>query len=210
MIIDWKDVQYRQSSCPVCGIGHSKQVLFEIAADHRGQSVLAADVVAFLRCPSCEVRYCDPLRSVDYETADSEGLKYYLEQGAGIDTMLEPLSMVDGRPIKRYLEIGCGFGFAMDYAHRMLGWRVRGFDPGYIAATGKELLDLPIDNNYFDAASVSEGEADLVLCSELIEHIPDPNKFILLLRRTLGENGLLLLTTPNGEAVSASRPRRSS
>ena len=168
--------------------------------------MLAADVVAFLRCPSCEVRYCDPLRSVDYETADLEGLKYYLEQGAGIDTMLEPLSLVDGRPIKRYLEIGCGFGFAMDYAHRMLGWRVRGFDPGYIAATGKELLDLPIDNNYFDAASVSEGEADLVLCSEVIEHIPDPNKFILLLRRTLVENGLLLLTTPNGEAVSPSAP----
>jgi hypothetical protein len=94
----------------------------------------------------------------------------------------------------------------MDYAHRMLGWRVRGFDPGYIAATGKKLLDLPIDNAYFDAASVSEGEADLVLCSEVIEHIRDPNNFILLLRRALGENGLLLLTTPNGEAVSPSTP----
>jgi SAM-dependent methyltransferase len=152
------------------------------------------------------VRYCDPLRSVDYETADLEGLKYYLEQGAGIDAMLEPLSLVDGRPIERYLEIGCSFGFAMDYARRMLGWRVRGFDPGYIAATGKELLDLSIDNAYFDAASVSQGEADLVLCSEVIEHIPDPNNFILLLRRALGENGLLLLTTPNGDAVSPSAP----
>jgi SAM-dependent methyltransferase len=206
VIIDWKSGQYRQSRCPVCGIGHSKQVLFEITVDHPGQSVLATDVIAFMQCPSCEVRYCDPRRSVDYETADSEGLKYYIEQGAGIDVMLEPLSLVDGRPIKRYLEIGCSFGFAMDYAHRMLGWQVRGFDPGYIAATGKELLDLPIDNAYCEAASVSAGEADLVLCSEVIEHIPDPNNFILLLRRALGENGLLLLTTPNGETVSPSAP----
>ncbi len=206
MIIDWQGGQYRQSSCPVCGSGHSKEVSFEIRVDHLGQGVLSPDVVAFLRCPSCEVRYCDPLRSVDYEIADLEGLKYYIEQGAGIDVMLEPLLLVDGRPIERYLEIGCSFGFAMDYLHRMLGWQVRGFDPGYIAATGKELLDLPIDNAYFEAASVSEGEADLVLCSEVIEHIPDPNNFILLLRRALGENGLLLLTTPNGEAVSPSAP----
>ncbi len=206
MIIDWKVGEYRQSSCPVCGSGGSKQRLFEITVDNQRRGVLSTDAVAFLRCPSCDVRYCDPLRSVDYETANSAGLKYYLEQGAGIDTMLEPLSLVDGRPITRYLEIGCSFGFAMDYARRMLGWRVRGFDPGYIAAAGKKLLDLPIDNAYFEAASVSVGEADLVLCSEVIEHIPDPANFILLLRRALGENGLLLLTTPNGDAVSPSAP----
>ncbi len=158
VIIDWKGGQYRQSCCPVCGSAGSKQRLLDIKGDHRGESVLSTDVVAFLRCPSCEVRYCDPLRSVDYETGDSEGLKYYLEQGAGIDVMLEPLSLVDRRPIKRYLEIGCSFGFAMDYARRMLGWQVRGFDPGFIAVTGKELLDLPIDNAYFDAASVGEEE----------------------------------------------------
>ena len=206
MIIDWKGGEYRQSSCPVCSSGGSKPVLFEITVDHGAERVLSTDAVAFLRCPSCEVRYCDPLRSIDYKTADSAGLKYYLEQGAGIDAMLEPLALVDGRPIKRYLEIGCSFGFAMDYARRMLGWQVCGFDPGYIAAAGKELLDLPIDNAYFEAASGSAGAADLVLCSEVIEHIPDPANFIQLLRRALGENGLLLLTTPNGDAVSPAAP----
>ena len=204
--INWKSAPHRRTSCPVCGRDGGQERFLEITVDHHLRSMLATDVIALLRCPSCDARYCDPLRSVDYETADAEGLKYYLEQGAGIDVMLEPLSLVDGRPIERYLEIGCSFGFAMDYASRMLGWRVRGFDPGYIAATGRELLDLPIDNGYFEAASVREGEADLVLCSEVIEHIIDPNNFILLLRRALGENGLLLLTTPNGEAVSPSTP----
>ena len=62
--------------------------------------------------------------------------KLLLEQGAGIRAMLEPLLLADARPIRSYLEIGCSFGFGLDYARRILGWQVRGFDPGFIAAAG--------------------------------------------------------------------------
>ncbi len=38
------------------------------------------------------------------------------------------------------------------------------------------------------------------MCSEVIEHIVAPNQFVALLRHALGETGLLILTTPNGDA----------
>jgi hypothetical protein len=205
--VNWQGEQFQWSNCPVCRISGSKRRVLEMVVGRNIQRSPANDVIGLLRCPVCDACYCDPLCSVDYEASDVEGLKYYLEQGAGIDVMLEPLSLVDGRPIKRYLEIGCGFGFAMDYARRMLGWEVRGFDPGSIATTGKKLLGLPIENAYLGSASIGKGEADLVLCSEVIEHIVDPNGFIEALRRVLGDHGLLLLTTPNSETLSPAMPR---
>jgi len=93
---DWKGAQHGPSSCPVCGSGGAKHRLIEITVERNLQRLLATDFIALLRCPACHACYCDPLRSIGYETADAEGLKYYIEQGAGVDVMLEPLSLVDG------------------------------------------------------------------------------------------------------------------
>ena len=194
----------RQSRCPSCREKRrGKKHLLDILIDADTQRALGAERIRLLHCTTCGARYSDPLRGADYTTGSKHALRLYLEQGAGVDVMLEPLSLVDGRPIRRYLEIGCSFGFAMDYARRILGWEVRGFDPGQIAAAGKEQLRLPIENTYFDTAdNIGAGEADLIMCSEVIEHIVAPNQFVALLRHALGDTGLLILTTPNGDALS--------
>ncbi len=171
------------------------------------QQSAGTDRVIILQCPACELRYCEPLVSVDYSEVDHDGLKFYLDQGAGIDVMLELLSLVDGRSIHSYLEIGCSFGFVMEYARSILGWEVRGFDPGVIAATGKTVLGLPIENTYFDVSDGHEGDVDLIYCSEVIEHIGRPQEFMGLIRRALRPEGLLLMTTPNGDALTAGAVR---
>jgi SAM-dependent methyltransferase len=193
----WRSDATRPSRCPLCGDDGAKSELLTIS----GLPAWAEqDEIALVHCAGCGVRYCDPLKTVEYETADEEGLKYYLENGAGIDVMLEPLSLVDGRPIRNYLEIGCSFGFAMDYARRALGWQIRGYDPGVIAGCGRDLLGLPIHNGYF-SGSEGEAPADLVFCSEVIEHVPQPHQFLRLLETAVDGDGILLLTTPNGEVV---------
>ena len=174
------------------------------ALSYRAESLrelAGGDEIGLLRCPACDVRFCDPLVSVDYAEADERGAKFYLECGAGIDVMLGALSLADARPVRHYLEIGCAFGFILDYARRMLGWQVRGFDPGGLARLGRNMLDLPIENGFFQAGRGFDDWADLVFCSEVIEHIPEPGPFLDLLGSALRPDGQLILTTPNGDAL---------
>jgi SAM-dependent methyltransferase len=201
MLIDWQDRSAKEARCPVCFHAGSIPQTFSFQAESL-RDLAGGDRVAMLRCPACDVRFCDPLVSVDYADADERGGKFYLESGAGIDVMLEALALADDRPVSRYLEIGCSFGFMLDYARRMLGWEVRGFDPGALARLGRDLLDLPIDNSFFQAGQGFDGWADLVFCSEVIEHIPDPASFLTLLSSALQPDGQLILTTPNGDALA--------
>ena len=112
-ILDWTGRTARPSHCPVCASDREKQVMLSIPryADHTGQDWPDLDLVC---CPACEVRYYDPPVIIEHKTGDL--LKFYIEQGAGIDVMLELLALVDERPVRNYLEIGCGFGFSLDYA----------------------------------------------------------------------------------------------
>ena len=41
-------------------------------------------------------------------------------------------------------------------------------------------------------------EADIIICSEVLEHVPDPFKFLLSLKNYLKKEGMIILTTPNG------------
>ena len=199
--VQWSRNPAQTSVCPVCGTGGLKPQIAKIT------SVTEGWTIKVLRCPSCQARYADPLCAANYHEADRHGLKFYLEQGAGIRTMLESLNIADSRPIRHYLEVGCSFGFVMDYARRILGWHIRGFDPGFIAAAGKQQLQLPIENAYFAGLPPSEARADLLLCSEVLEHIAEPRAFVIQLRGALNPGGLLLLTTPNGDALTETLPQ---
>ena len=201
MQIAWTDHRPVDAGCPACGERGGKPRDFSFRAESL-RALAGGDEVAMLHCPACGVRFCDPLASVDYADADERGAKFYLEAGAGLDVMLEAFAQADDRPVSRYLEIGCSFGFTLDYGRRILGWEVRGFDPGALARLGRKLLDLPIENRFFQTGQGFDDWADLVFCSEVIEHIPDPAPFLALLSSALKPDGQLILTTPNGDALS--------
>mgnify|MGYP001773304024 CR=1 FL=1 len=130
------------------------------------------------------------------------GVKFYIEQGAAPDTMVEPLFWVERCGIKRYAEVGCGFGFGLDFAREVMGWEVRGFDPSPLACTGRRFLDLPITTDYLGPATW-QGEApfDMLLASEVIEHVADPHRFLEEIIPALAPSGWLVLSTPNAAGV---------
>lgn len=86
----------------------------------------------------------------------------------------------------RVLDVGCGEGFTIDFLRdRFPGLRIDGVDlslpalcmartinPGLAAACGSA-LQLP----------VAAGAYDLVLCNEVLEHVPDPRGVLRELRR---------------------------
>lgn len=182
-----------QARCPLCaGEGPKEGVL---AADH----VLPGHPpVTLLRCPACGVAFLQDLAPPDYENEMAGMLDYYVEQGAGIDVMVEPLLRLPPESVRRCLDIGCSFGFALDFGRRAFGWEALGVDPSPLAAAGAEALGLPVSRSYFSAdLDLGPGAFDLALCSELVEHVPDPRSLLAAIRDRLSPGGLLVLSTPN-------------
>ena len=81
---------------------------------------------------------------------------------------------------KRYAEI-----YGLDLSENALKIAKKTF-PNFNFVQG-DTFNLPFKNNYFN----------LVVSSELIEHLPNDKKFIGEISRTLDENGILILTTSN-------------
>lgn len=101
---------------------------------------------------------------------------------------------------KRLLDVGCGDGAFLWAAHRTLrGVQLEGFDPnsdaqrlarGMLAARG---LSVPVHGDW---ASLPSHAFDVVTCSEVIEHVSDPDALLRDIHRVLVPGGVAVLTTP--------------
>lgn len=196
MQVQWLQREVR-AVCPVCGAEGAKTAILTTESalpDH--------PPVTFLRCAACGSAFLDDLSTPDYEHEMPEMLDYYVEQGAGIDLIVAPLVRLPPRSVKRFLEIGCSFGFALDFSRHSFGWDVLGVDPSSPAKAGAIALELPILSTYFDASlDVGAEPFDVVFCSEILEHVSDPHGLLAAIRMRLATNGLLMLSTPNAALV---------
>lgn len=81
---------------------------------------------------------------------------------------------------------------------------VQGYDPSPAAAAeGRSQLDLPISSDYLSAEALHGVEPfDLVLASEVIEHLGDPHGFLADITPAVAPHGWLVLSTPNAAGVT--------
>ncbi len=182
-----------QARCPLCGAEGAKGAV--LSTDH----VLPGHApITLLRCPACGAAFLQDLTPPDYESDMAEMLDYYVEQGAGIDLIVAPLLRLPPRTVRRCLEIGGCFGFALDFSRYAFGWEVLGVDPSPLAAAGGEALDLPVRRCYFSAdLDLGPEPFDLAICSEVLEHIAEPHALLAAIRDRLSPDGILVLSTPN-------------
>jgi SAM-dependent methyltransferase len=106
------------------------------------------------------------------------------------------------RKLNRLLDVGFGAG-AVLLAGQRLGWEVFGIERSALAVKQAQ------DNGF---ANVVEGDFlqapyepmtfDVLVMTELIEHLPDPFPFLKQAHRLLRPGGVLYMTTPNGAGIS--------
>ncbi len=127
---------------------------------------------------------------------------YQIQVGAGLWPIVEPLTRIDKPRGARILEIGGAYGFGLDFAQLECGWTGQGYDPSPLAAFGASELGLNLKQDYFEEKDLKTGPYDVVLATEVIEHLPDPPAFLRLMARALAAGGILLLTTPDGAKIT--------
>jgi SAM-dependent methyltransferase len=191
--------------CPACGASESKMSVLQTASVIAEKRSVALTLVV---CPTCRTRYWTDLGVFHYEDADgySWSSRFYVEQGASLDDLIEPIARLSAAGIHDCLEIGCGFGFSLDAGRVLFGWRTVGVDPSPLAHAGKASLDIDIRPIYADAETELGGPFDLVYGSEVIEHVATPHDFLDICRAHLAPGGVLILTTPDGDSVRPDVP----
>jgi len=204
MNVEWISGESLVGPCPVCGSEKTRAVILR-ARDIRPPH----DWIPMARCPDCGSLNAEGVKTPEYEIdgLDGDATKFYLEQGAGIYAMVRPLYAIDRSAVRNYLEVGCGYGLSLDFAGHIFGWDARGIDPSPLAAAGKEQLGLNLHSGYLKLGEPLDGAPfDVVMCSEVIEHVPDPDAFVKTLAGVLADDGYLILTTPNEACVRPDGP----
>jgi len=97
------------------------------------------------------------------------------------------------------IDVGCGDGAALAVAARHNpGHRFAGIDWSGEALRQARNQGLTVVRGSVDPRlPVADGAADVVIMSELIEHLVDPDGAVAEVRRVLRPGGSLLLSTPN-------------
>ncbi|MBI1339397.1 methyltransferase domain-containing protein [bacterium] len=182
-------------TCRACRARSAAPVYARIAAAQMADGV--ADWVWCAACGSANAPLLQPPDYEDDQPISPQALKYYIEQNAGIDVLAGLIAGVRREGPTRVLDVGCGLGFLLDYARSALGWEVQGVDPSTFAREGRRLLGLPIASEYLSAENAATYAADVIVCSEIIEHLDDPDPFLDVLKQALRPGGVLVMTTPS-------------
>jgi 2-polyprenyl-3-methyl-5-hydroxy-6-metoxy-1,4-benzoquinol methylase len=179
-------------SCPVCKAENYNKI---------GQK----NNYTIVSCPSCSCVYVHPVPDLDeLESIYDDYLatdKYIKKLGKKVFTSKYKISRLkkylnDNQ--KKFLDVGCNIGATVKAA------QVRGF-----VSTGIDLDQTSIAkaqelfvNCEFKVCSTfdlveSGRKFDFIFCSEVIEHVPFSQQFVLSLADLLEPGGLLYLSTPD-------------
>lgn len=178
--------------CPACGSGE-------------GARAGEKDRFAMSRCRACGTLYVAELPGAgDAEDYDS----YYGEENLAvpefINRRLDEI-IADFGPYKRtgqLLDVGCGAGTFMQAARRA-GWDAVGVEVSAPAAEHNRAEGFEVFNGELEEARYAEGRFDVVVLSEVLEHVEEPRAMLQEVLRIMRPGGLLWATTPNGRGFSA-------
>lgn len=207
-LLRWGVEEPVETVCPACDASGPKpfkvKCSWDLDASDGGASVSQA--FNFYGCPNCGCVFPHPFIQPRYEEdfGDANYARLHAQFWAGIEFMIRPLVAVHRlRPVQSFVDAGCGFGYTVDFARRIFGARSLGLDPSAYAQDGARALGVEILPAYLSDAPLPENmRADLLYCSEVIEHVEDPARFMRMLRGHLQPGGVLALTTPDAGCVA--------
>lgn len=142
------------------------------------------------------------LAAVEGTVTNEKERQYFLTHEARYRYILEQIEKIiktdsseggNDKPVK-ILDVGC-FPYHLGAALEMMGYEVFGISSAHEPIKGKNIRICNIESDRFP---FKDNYFDLILCSEVLEHLPQsPLHALYEMRRVLSPQGKLILTTPN-------------
>lgn len=202
--LDWTPGPPSAATCPCCGSGGPHALV--VGAPNPWAP---GETLRFYRCAGCRSLLVPEGTFHDFSDAEASpfSVRHYIQLGAGIDAMIRPAEQARRPDASRLLDVGCGFGFTLDYWRHVVGNEAVGVEPSAFGRLGAEMLGVDLHVALLaDVPSLHGRVFDVVLSSEVIEHVPDPPAFVQELQQRLAPGGTLVLTTPNAGFVAPEHP----
>ena len=115
---------------------------------------------------------------------------------------IEDFKTREGRETASILDYGCGTGFTLTRPLGQNGDRILGVDPH------PPSVDTAVKQNPYDNVRYAVGDLkdllewnerfDVIICSEVLEHLRDPEGYLEGLNKLLNTPGILIVSVPNG------------
>lgn len=130
-------------------------------------------------------------------------IETYYERSHGLVRWVERrrlgalVALAAAAPGTRVLEVGCGAGHVLE---RFAGVTRVGIDlsPTMLARSRRRLgPDVPLMRASADRLPFDDGSFDVVLCTEVLEHVQDPAAVVAELTRVAGPDGRVIVSIPN-------------
>jgi 2-polyprenyl-3-methyl-5-hydroxy-6-metoxy-1,4-benzoquinol methylase len=184
-------------TCRVCGFAGDGDVVLVFTAPLDGEEHRA------IRCPGCDS--IELLDVVQEFGSDDAMVDFHLEVGAGVGTIAGLIDSAGPAQGARLLDVGCAFGISVAYA-AFRGWDAVGVEPGYAGRRGREELGVDIRDGVLESGLDLGGPFAVILASEVLEHVPDPEAFLRSVIAHLDAHGQLILTTPDAALLDPTAP----
>jgi 2-polyprenyl-3-methyl-5-hydroxy-6-metoxy-1,4-benzoquinol methylase len=136
-------------------------------------------------------------------TSQKNPLDYLANKEAVYFSIKEILEKDVGKEA-RILEVGAGLGY-LTYAIRKEGFNIVGLDISSDAVEQAKIKfgDYFICGDIYEFRNDNEGRFDVIILTEVIEHISDPAGFCDALLKLIKNDGQLIITTPNKSSFSS-------
>lgn len=181
----------RPSSCPVCK-RYSIKVKLKVTQNDTKLTLLKC------RCGSL---FYPGAKAPNYEIVENRTSFFMrLDQAESIDSAAMPLFASPDLETLSVVDIGCGLGFTSSFV-RFTGRKCFAFDPSSAARLSSEYLKIDVSHEYLSVLTTQTDSTKLVFASEVIEHVDDPLGFLKSLKAIAGDEGYLIITTPNADYV---------
>jgi SAM-dependent methyltransferase len=173
--------------CPACGAREPRP--FGEKNAHR-----------LVRCGRCATLHTAEEVQKAYEDGYAEEPEVPQFLSARLDDIVARFA--PARRSGRLLDVGFGGGELLDAARRA-GWSVSGVEVAGPAVAHARRRGIDAFHGRLHEARYDAGSFDVVVVSELVEHILDVRPLLDEVRRVLRPGGLLWGTTPHGRGLSA-------
>jgi SAM-dependent methyltransferase len=185
--------------CNLCGSDDSIPLKIET------RIVSLKPPLALVKCKNCGLIYLNPRPPKEEIRNIYKTYNYFSQYGV----ILETYSLADyvkqrliqleksKLPPRRILEVGCGTGHFLNYAHSR-GWDAYGVDISPWAGKHmREKFNLKIFVGELEEAKFKSNFFDVVHMSHVLEHVRNPLATLKELSRVLKKEGILIIEVPN-------------